>query len=142
MTIGSQDGPTAVGRNDGRSGGPSRSGRAAALTCAAASALCGLSCLLLAGGSLVLLMMRHWTTGLVLLAASVAATVLSKLLDRAKMRVLYGRKLGTLLHASDGEAQAADLARRDLTRYQAMQDAAEATGTRPDRLHRAAGNCG
>lgn len=83
------------------------------LLLAVGSAVCALGCLADAIIGTVMLFV-NWRGGLVVLGVAVMLGAAAKVLDRQKMRAIYGRQSGDLLHEDDAEGQTPlDLAERD-----------------------------
>ncbi len=84
--------------------------------CSTGSAFCVLACFgsILAG---VLKMFSHWQTGVAFLAIGLVLAAAAKMLDRWKMRLLYGRQLGDYLHEQQDDRSADELASRDLAAF-------------------------
>jgi hypothetical protein len=98
------------------------SNRAQAVSWAAASVICSVSCILSAAGCVVLLMVQPTMWILALLLVPVLFVIAARKCDRAKMRILFGEPLGDVLHASDSASGARELAHRDHRTYQTLPE--------------------
>ena len=84
---------------------------------AGGSAVCALGCL---SGAIVgaVMLLIDWRSGLAVLGVALVLGAAAKAFDRQKMRAIYGRQLGDLLHEADAEEQTPfDLAERDFLAY-------------------------